>query len=64
MGAACLSAAPHPLAPLTADEIRQAARLFRESSRFPASGIFSLIALDEPPKWCWRKQPFHGALSR
>src|ERR1039458_9734938 len=44
------AAAPHPLAPLTADEIRAAANLLRSSNRFPAGGIFSLIALDEPPK--------------
>jgi primary-amine oxidase len=48
--AACLSAAPHPLSPLTAAEIRAAAGLLRASSRFPAGAIFSLIALDEPPK--------------
>jgi len=44
------AAAPHPLAPLTADEIRAAARLFRSSSRFPAGGVFSVLTLDEPPK--------------
>jgi primary-amine oxidase len=44
------AAAPHPLAPLTADEIRAAANLLRSSDPFPAGGIFSLIALDEPPK--------------
>jgi primary-amine oxidase len=49
-GVACLSAAPHPLAPLTADEIRAAAKLLRSSDRFPAGAGFSLIALDEPPK--------------
>jgi len=49
-GAACLSAALHPLAPLTANEIRAAANLLRTSSRFPSGGIFSLVALDEPPK--------------
>jgi primary-amine oxidase len=50
IGAACLFAAPHPLSPLTAGEIRAAANLLRSSDRFPAGGIFSLIALDEPPK--------------
>src|ERR1039457_31731 len=44
------AAAPHPLSPLTADEIREAANLLRNSDRFPAGGIFSLIALDEPAK--------------
>ena len=48
--ATCLSAVPHPLAPLTAAEIRAAAGLLRGSSRFPADATFSLIALDEPPK--------------
>ena len=43
-------AAPHPLAPLTADEIRAAASLLRSSNRFPAGAGFNLIALDEPPK--------------
>jgi primary-amine oxidase len=43
-------AAPHPLAPLTADEIRSAAGLLRASPRFPSNAIFSIIALDEPPK--------------
>src|SRR5215831_6833510 len=40
----------HPLAPLTADEIREAARVFRASGRFPASGRFSTLTLQEPPK--------------
>src|ERR1039458_1561881 len=44
------AAAPHPLAPLTADEIRAVANLLRSSDRFPAGAGFSLIALDEPPK--------------
>jgi primary-amine oxidase len=44
------AAAPHPLAPLTADEIRAAARIFRSSPRFPAGAQFSILTLDEPPK--------------
>src|ERR1039457_4825148 len=44
------AAAPHPLSPLTADEIRAAANLLRSSDRFPAGAGFSLIALDEPAK--------------
>lgn len=44
------AAAPHPLAPLTADEIRAAARLFRSSPQFPAGGQFCVLTLDEPPK--------------
>jgi Cu2+-containing amine oxidase len=42
--------APHPLAPLTEEEIRAAATLFRSSPRFPANAEFSIITLDEPPK--------------
>jgi len=42
--------APHPLAPLTEEEIRAAATLFRSSPRFPANAGFSIITLDEPPK--------------
>ena len=45
-----LVAAPHPLTPLTADEIRQAARLIRDSGRFPAGAEFSSLTLDEPAK--------------
>jgi primary-amine oxidase len=44
------AAAPHPLTPLTADEIRAAARIFRASPRFPAGAQFSVLTLDEPPK--------------
>ena len=46
----CPAAPPalHPLAPLTAAEIRDAARIIRP--RVPASARFSIIALDEPPK--------------
>ena len=43
-------AAPHPLSPLTADEIRQAVRLFKSSPHFPPNAGFSIITLDEPPK--------------
>ena len=44
------AAVPHPLAPLSADEIRSAARLFRTSPKFPAGGQFSVLTLEEPPK--------------
>ncbi|HEY1338334.1 MAG TPA: hypothetical protein VGF59_12525, partial [Bryobacteraceae bacterium] len=44
------SAPPHPLAPLTAGEIRDAARLFRTSGKFPGGGRFSTLTLQEPPK--------------
>ncbi|HYW41612.1 MAG TPA: primary-amine oxidase [Bryobacteraceae bacterium] len=43
-------AAPHPLAPLTAAEIRAAVEILRASGRLPAAPRFSMIALDEPPK--------------
>ena len=44
------AAAPHPLSPLTADEIRAAVRIFRASPKFPAGAQFSILTLDEPPK--------------
>ena len=40
--------APHALAPLSAAEIREAARIIR--ARVPGSARFSIMALDEPPK--------------
>jgi primary-amine oxidase len=43
-------AAPHPLTPLSADEIAAATRIIRDSHRVPASARFTLMALDEPPK--------------
>ena len=49
--AACRTAPPpalHPLAPLSAAEIRDAANLI--SPRVPPAARFSIIALDEPPK--------------
>jgi primary-amine oxidase len=41
---------PHPLTPLSADEIRSATRIFRQSGRLPAGARFSFLELDEPPK--------------
>jgi primary-amine oxidase len=41
---------PHPLTPLTANEIRAAARLVRDSGHFPRHIRFVTITLDEPPK--------------
>ena len=41
-------AAPHPLTPLNAAEIREAVRIIRP--RVPETARFSIIALDEPPK--------------
>jgi primary-amine oxidase len=40
----------HPLAPLTANEIRAAVRILNASGRVPPGARFSLVALDEPPK--------------
>ena len=48
---ACRAAPPaalHPLAPLSAAEIRDAAQIIRP--RVPESARFSIIVLDEPPK--------------
>src|SRR5581483_6215124 len=45
-----LSAAPHPLTPLSAEEIRSAAQLLRSSRDFPSSGRFAQLVLAEPPK--------------
>ncbi len=51
-----LTAAPNPLAPLTAAEIRAAAAIVKSSGRAPNTAIFSLIALREPPKDAVLKQ--------
>ena len=42
--------AVHPLTPLSASEIRTAARILRGSGRMPADAEFSVLTLDEPPK--------------
>ncbi len=44
------AAAPHPLTPLTADEIRAAAHILQHSPKFPDGAQFSILTLDEPPK--------------
>src|SRR5437764_6968233 len=49
LGFACY-AAPHPLTPLSATEIRAATAIFRSSGRLPADARYSFLALDEPPK--------------
>ncbi|MBI4423912.1 MAG: primary-amine oxidase [Elusimicrobia bacterium] len=41
---------PHPLDPLNAAELARAAQLLRDSSRFPAGGLFSTLSLLEPSK--------------
>jgi primary-amine oxidase len=48
--AAALLRAAHPLAPLTADEITEAARIIRESHRVPETARYTILTLDEPPK--------------
>ena len=40
----------NPLAPLTPIEIRQAARIFRDSGRMAPDAWFSQLTLEEPPK--------------
>lgn len=42
--------ATHPLDPLSATELEAAAKVLRESKNFPATGMFSTIQLNEPPK--------------
>ena len=49
-GAVLCAAAPNPFAPLTASEIRAAARIVKDSGRLPASARFSMLTLAEPPK--------------
>jgi primary-amine oxidase len=41
---------PHPLTPLTAEEIQAAVGLLHSSNRLPNGARFSTIVLDEPPK--------------
>jgi primary-amine oxidase len=45
-----LAAATHPLAPLTAPEIRTATEILRGDSRIPPGARINLMALDEPAK--------------
>jgi primary-amine oxidase len=45
-----LHAATHPLAPLTADEITEAARIIRQSGRAPDGARFVTLTLDDPAK--------------
>jgi primary-amine oxidase len=49
-GCSPVRTAPHPLAPLTADEIAEAAKVIKDSKQLPATARFSQIALDEPAK--------------
>ena len=41
---------PHPLAPLSADEIRAATRIFHASGKMPGEARFHFLELEEPPK--------------
>jgi primary-amine oxidase len=50
LAAVAIHAAPHPLTPLSADEIAAATKIIRDSHRVPASARFTLMHLDEPPK--------------
>jgi primary-amine oxidase len=45
-----LTAAPNPLAPLTASEIRDAVRIIRASGHAPGGARFHFLSLDEPAK--------------
>ena len=47
---AAYSQAQHPLDPLTADEIKLAARVLSATSEFPEGALFSTIVLKEPAK--------------
>ena len=46
----CRLADSNPLAPLTAAEMRTAASIVKSSGRAPGTALFSMIALQEPPK--------------
>jgi primary-amine oxidase len=50
LAAVAIHAAPHPLTPLSADEIAAATKIIHDSHRVPASARFTLMHLDEPPK--------------
>ena len=47
---AATAAQPHPLDPLSAEEITAAAGLVRAAPQFPADGLFASLVLKEPPK--------------
>lgn len=50
MAAAAWAQPVHPLTPLSADEIRAATRIFRDSGRLSPGARFSELKLAEPPK--------------
>ena len=49
-GCGPVKTAPHPLAPLTAEEIVEAAQIVKNSRQLPATVHFAQLALDEPAK--------------
>jgi primary-amine oxidase len=49
-GCTAALAAPNPLAPLTAQEIREAVRIVRASGHYPPTAHFAQLSLEEPPK--------------
>ena len=49
-GAQAASAAPHPLDPLSAQEIRTAFRVIEAAQQFPEGAFFPIVTLKEPPK--------------
>ena len=50
LGCSPVQTAPHPLTPLSADEIRAAAHIIKNSRQLPATAQFARLALDEPAK--------------
>lgn len=50
LSAGAIAQQANPFAPLTFGEIREAARIFRDSGRMRPGAVFSQITLDEPPK--------------
>ena len=49
-GAQSAAAAPHPLDPLSAQEIRTAFRVIEAAQQFPEGAFFPIVTLKEPPK--------------
>lgn len=57
-------ALPHPLDPLSAEEIAAASATLRASGRLPEGALFPLLALNEPPKAEVLRFEAGGALRR
>ena len=49
-GAQAAAVPPHPLDPLSTQEIRTAFRVIEASQQFPAGAFFPIVTLKEPPK--------------